>query len=720
MKQKNLKLSGIALAGIIVIISFVYVVDKQPAVIGNPYLGGYNDNSIIHSNQLMSFSSYEEFTEFLGNYSSRGYQGYNLYTKGGSVPMIMIENSITDSAEEYNSVDFSETNIQVEGVDEPDVVKTDGNFLYVVSNQKIFIIKARPSEDARVVSNISVDFSISSIFISVNRLIILGNSYEYYYDEIYYEDNENSGINYPWYSTSNTYIMIYDLEDKEKPELKKDIIIGGNFYNARMIGDYIYVITTQYPYQIQPCFEDNETIIPLISINGEVKEVPLSDILCIDIPYYGYTLTHVISVNVKDESENVVDKIFTLGNSQTMYVSKNNIYITYQISRSDYFIRQQIIDEVVFPILPDSLKENIKAARSFDLPDYNKGQIIDWLLDSYYLSLEEQQRNEMESEIEIRMYRTIIHKISVEDGNIDYICNGSIPGNVLNQFSMDEHNGFFRIATQINRYWRTDSQKTSNVYILDGNLDLVGKVEGIAPGENLHSARFMGNKAYLVTFKKVDPFFTLDLSDPYNPKILGELKIPGYSDYLHPYDENHIIGIGKDAVEPQEEYSWTRDFAWYQGLKIALFDVSDFDNPKEVAKIIIGDRGTDSPVLWDHKAFLFDKEKELLVLPVSLYEIADEIKEQNYGYTGNTYGQFKIQGAFIYRLSLEDGFEFRGTITHMDENDYPDDNYYWRWDSLEHVTRSLYIEDVLYTISNDMVKMNSLDDLSEINTLELV
>ncbi|UCH71699.1 MAG: beta-propeller domain-containing protein, partial [Thermoplasmatales archaeon] len=187
-----------------------------------------------------------------------------------------------------------------------------------------------------------------------------------------------------------------------------------------------------------------------------------------------------------------------------------------------------------------------------------------------------------------------------------------------------------------------------------------------------------------------------------------------------PYDENHIIGIGKDTVEPQEEYSWTRDFAWYQGLKIALFDVSDFDNPKEVAKIIIGDRGTDSPVLYDHKAFLFDREKELLVLPVSLYEIADEIKEQNDGYTGNTYGQFKTQGAFVYRLSLENGFEFRGTITHMDEDDYSDETYYWRWNSPSYVSRSLYIEDVLYTISDNMVKMNSLDDLSEIDHIELV
>jgi uncharacterized secreted protein with C-terminal beta-propeller domain len=720
MKQNNLKISGIMLTGVIVIVSFVYVIDTQPAVIGNPHSEIFTGESEVHTNQLMSFSSYEEFTEFLGNYSYHLNSRYCYFEKGVSLPNIMMDSAISVSAIEYQTIDFSETNIQVEGVDEPDVVKTDGKYLYIVSGQKVYIIKAWPSVDAIVVSNISVDFSISNIFINEDRLIIFGTSYEYYYDVIYEEDSENTCIPSPWYSTSNTYIKIYDIENREKPELKRDIVVGGNFYNARMIDNYIYVITRQYSYHIQPCFEDNETIIPLISINGEVKKIPLSDILCIDVPNYGYTLTHVVSVNVKNDSEEVVDKIFTLGNSQTMYVSRNNIYITYQISRSDYFIKQQIIDEVVFPILPNSIKENIKAARTFDISDYNRGQIVDWILDSFYLSLDVQERNEIQAEIEIHMHRTVIHKISVENGKIHYICNGTVSGYILNQFSMDEHNGFLRIASQIQGYWRTDSQKTTNVYILNGNLNLVGKVEGIAPGENLHSARFLGDKAYLVTFKKVDPFFTLDLSDPYYPRILGELKIPGYSDYLHPYDENHIIGIGKETVEPQEEYSWTRDFAWYQGLKIALFDVSDFENPKEVAKIIIGDRGTDSSILWDHKAFLFNREKELLVLPVSLYEIADEIKEQNDGYTGNTYGQFKIQGAFVYKLSLENGFEFRGTITHMDENNYPNDDYYWRWDSSSHVTRSLYIEDVLYTISNNIVKLNSLDDLSEINIIKLV
>jgi uncharacterized secreted protein with C-terminal beta-propeller domain len=230
----------------------------------------------------------------------------------------------------------------------------------------------------------------------------------------------------------------------------------------------------------------------------------------------------------------------------------------------------------------------------------------------------------------------------------------------------------------------------------------------------------MGSKAYLVTFKKIDPFFTIDLSDPYNPQILGKLKIPGYSDYLHPYDENHIIGIGKETVEALDSQIESRnlDFAWYQGLKIALFDVSDFENPKEVSKIIIGDRGTDSPALYDHKAFLFDREKELLVIPVTLHEISDEIKQQYDNYTGSIYGEFTFQGAYVYKLSSENGFEYKGRITHLDEDDIIQSGYYGYWGPST-ISRSLYIDNVLYTISNNMVKMNDLGTIGELGNVNL-
>jgi len=292
---------------------------------------------------------------------------------------------------------------------------------------------------------------------------------------------------------------------------------------------------------------------------------------------------------------------------------------------------------------------------------------------------------------------------------------------------MDEHNGFFRIATTSGNNWMENSQTSNNIYILDDTLTQISKIENIAPGESIYAARFLGDRAYLVTFVQVDPLFTIDLSDPFNPRILGELKIPGYSEYLHPYDETHIIGIGKE-VDPSidADLVHTPGAIYYTailGLKIALFDVSDIEHPVEQAKIVIGDRGTDSPALYDHKAFLFDREKQLLVIPVSLYEITQEVKDRYVDSEGaeTLYGDFTFQGAYVYHLSLEDGFDYQGRITHQNpEQMQHTEDYYWYWGSSStDITRTLYIGDVLYTISDSMVKMNNLEDLSEIASISL-
>ncbi len=210
-----------------------------------------------------------------------------------------------------------------------------------------------------------------------------------------------------------------------------------------------------------------------------------------------------------------------------------------------------------------------------------------------------------------------------------------------------------------------------------------------------------------MTFKKVDPLFVIDLSDPENPNVLGKLKIPGYSDYLHPYDENHIIGIGKDTVEAEDSLKEGRnlDFAWYQGVKMAIFDVSDVENPIELHKVIIGDRGTQSEALHNHKAFLFDREKELLVLPITLAEIPEERKNQEVSWGGVPYGDYTFQGAYVYNINLKDGFELRGRVTHYEPEEVAQKSgYYFSGD--RNVQRALYMGDVLYTFSQKIIKAN--------------
>jgi inhibitor of cysteine peptidase len=245
---------------------------------------------------------------------------------------------------------------------------------------------------------------------------------------------------------------------------------------------------------------------------------------------------------------------------------------------------------------------------------------------------------------------------------------------------------------------------------LNMSLAVVGKLENLATGENLHSARFMGDKCYLVTFIKTDPLFVIDLSQPAYPKVLGLLKIPGYSDYLHPYDENHIIGVGKETVEASEG-----DFAWYQGLKLSLFDVSNVNEPKQLSKYVIGDRGTDSPVLSDPKAFLFDKSRNLLVIPVDLAVIDKSAVAPG----PSAYGTFVWQGVYVFRLTLNDGFVLSGTVTQMENNvTSQNGNYYWM-NSDYWINRALYIGNTLYTVSNARVQLNSLENLALIAKVDL-
>jgi uncharacterized secreted protein with C-terminal beta-propeller domain len=289
---------------------------------------------------------------------------------------------------------------------------------------------------------------------------------------------------------------------------------------------------------------------------------------------------------------------------------------------------------------------------------------------------------------------TTIHRIQIRGSNLTYEAKGYVPGRELNQFSMDEYADHFRIVTTT---WSNYTRQT-NVYALDMNLSTVGMLEGLAVGENFHSSRFMGERCYLVTFETTDPLFVINLTEPAAPSVLGELKIPGYSDYLHPFDETHLIGVGKETVEAEGGF-----FAWYQGIKISLFDVSNVTDPKQMANYTIGDRGSDSPILHDHKAFLFDKSRSLLAIPV----LVAEIDESQYpgGVPSNAYGQPVWQGVQVFNVTLEHGFQLRGAITHLDDDTSIGETSYY-------VKRSLYIENVFYTVSDRKIVLNDLDSLA--------
>lgn len=668
MEKKNKQVTGILLVSMLVCASLVALIAFSPLDQG------------AYTYELNTFQSYDELFSFLKKrFESAGNQG-RYYDSIN----IMFSKSESGTATDGSlggeaPPSYSTTNIQVAGVDEPDIVKTDGVYLYVVANQTVYILKAYPVFEATIVAQIKItNVSVSNIFIRGDRLVVFGNTGGFYGYPLL-EDGFKGDITRPglwWGGVSQTVVNVYDLSERANPSLIKEIRIDGGYFDARLIDEFVYVVATQYTYHIYYAVDEkNYTLnIPQIQIDNVSENISASDIYYVDVPELSDTMTHVISLNL--DTNDVVEKSFMLGSSQTMYVSKQNIFLA----------------SLHYPYYPVFMENQV---------------------DDTAASSQE---------------TTILHKISIDTGDVAYIAQGEVPGHILNQFSMDEHNGFFRIATTSGNNWMVGSQTSNNIYILDENLKQVSKIENIAPGESIYAARFLGNRAYLVTFVQVDPLFTIDLSDPYNPRILGELKIPGYSEYLHPYDETHIIGIGKEVdASIDEDKVHTPGAIYYTailGLKIALFDVTDIENPVEQAKVVIGDRGTDSPALYDHKAFLFDREKELLVIPVSLYEITQEVKDRYISSEGTEalFGAFTFQGAYVYRLSLESGFELQGRITHQTpEQMQHSDDYYWYWGlSNTDITRTLYIGDVLYTISDSMVKMNNLGDLSEISSISLV
>lgn len=312
-------------------------------------------------------------------------------------------------------------------------------------------------------------------------------------------------------------------------------------------------------------------------------------------------------------------------------------------------------------------------------------------------------------------YTTYIYKFNIQnDGLISYSKKVKTQGQTINQFSLDEYNGNLRVALYDNN--------GSKITIFNNNLEKIGETDYLSKGEKMYSSRFMGNKAYLVTYKTIDPLYVIDLSVPEAPKVLGQLKIPGYSTYLHPYDENHIIGIGMETKENVHRDSFgkiTYTSATIVGMKMALFDVSDVNNPVQISSTVIGDNRTTSSILTNHKALLFSKEKELIAIPVNNYseDFEVSVSSDNYSSIINSYTSYNkpytSEGYLVYKINLSDGFKLKGTITHDAEKS----NYKYYTNS--RLLRGLYIENNLFTISEDSIQVNNLENMEFITKINL-
>ena len=562
------------------------------------------------------------------------------------------------SSNSITNKDYSKTNIQVENVDEADIIKTDGNYIYSLSKESIVITDVTDPNKIKVASKITpTDNGIpEDLILFENKLVAICSEINSPY--IYYSSNKN-----------NTIVRIYDITNREEPRMVKNYKLYEPYYTTRCIGSKLYVISTGN------LRKENNKIVRYYDEEYSQKEIELKNIKYLkNVETNKQTIISMMDLNNIEQNVNVSSYLIDIENA---YISEKNIYLLDTNYKGNYYPKISSI-------------YGIKGI---------------WGLNDYIYDYTEN-------------YETEIYKFNILDnGEVEYSCKTRVKGQTINQYSLDEYNGNLRVALK-------DSKEGSRIVIFNEKMQQIGETPYLAKGEQMYSSRFMGDKAYLVTYKTIDPLFVIDLSNPTEPKVLGELKIPGYSTYLHPYDENHLIGIGmqtEEKINRDIQGKVTSTTATITGMKMALFDVTDPTNPVEISSTVIGDRRTTSAILTNPKALLFSKEKELIAIPVNNYAEYISIASSNtYEDTINAYKKnttkYISEGYSVYSINIEKGINLKGIITQENIDNKSQDTYYYTNSKL---LRGVYIENNLYTVSEKCIKVSDLETLKEISKIDL-
>lgn len=494
------------------------------------------------------------------------------------------------ATESDEGVGYSGTNVQVAGVDEMDVVKTDGVHVFIVSDSGILIIKAYPPEELMNLSYINASslwqgddctVMIRGIFIQEDRMAVIS---------ILYLLQVMGNQSFPDYETL-TLVSILDISEPREPILLGSHGVSGYPIASRMMGGIIYAIAQDW------IPEDDPGV--LVIENGDTVTMEASQIRY-DPEAEPGCFVNILSVSMEDLSSEEFSVLAQ--DTSIVYMSTSSIYLT-----------------------------------------FTKWFGLGWE--------------------EMNAVMTTVYRLSVTGLHVEPVARGEMAGWPLNQFALDERDGYLRAVTTVEGF------VTHNcVYVMDSSLTIVGSISEVAPGETVYSARFLDELLYLVTFERVDPLFVIDLGIPTQPRILGALHVPGFSSYLHPLGDGHLLGIGMEN----------------SSVKLSLFNVTDPQQPQESDRLLIGDFSC-SEALWDHKAVFVDQELELLAIPIAFQ---DEMQWRN--------------GIMVFNISVQEGIESLGFVDMGDS-----------WGPL----RSIRIGDLLYTISPSMVLISSIDDLSQVNLL---
>jgi len=566
---------------------------------------------------------------------------------GGGDPLMQ------PTASENGPAPTTKTNLQEDGVDEADLIKTDGRYAYAIVGGEVRIAKVWPFAEFGPVATIKPQATPTGIYLSEGKLIVLsgsGNDYGPIPLGCMSAAGAPSKCVIPPEEQMQTIEEVYDVSNPSSPSLLKSRVFNANMLASRRVGGRLYLILTsdgvKYPvfdydtgidYMDLPvCPESGEpepndqmvsaieklkeknrtmvnslTLAELVPSVGEGKEIGCTEVMRSEAAVGTQFL--IISSDPYADATAAPSRSVILSNGGTVYSSKNALYVSATKMPSGWW----------GPVVP--------MTSDYEFTD-----------------------------------STVIHRFAIDSGAPVYNASGEIDGHLLDngfagsqysirfsmaQFAMSEDEGYLRVATTKSTFGEGNVTTDNRVVVLDTTtLSKVGEVGGMGSGEKIHAVRFIGKKGYVVTFKKTDPLYVVDLTDPAAPKVAGELKVPGFSTYLHPYDDGHLIGLGFAADD-------MGGFAWTQGLKLALFDVTDPAAPAEVGTREIGSRGSYSPAVEEHHAFTFDKTRGLLALPVTIYEG---------GEGGNDRGDYSWGGVMLLKADLSGTFDTVGQIV-LDE-----------------------------------------------------
>ncbi|MGN0518459.1 MAG: beta-propeller domain-containing protein [Acutalibacteraceae bacterium] len=693
--------------------------------------------------KLLSMKSDSEYNDYFNGFISPDGLSDDLSIKGesnGTFSPSANENISQGSNNAYENEDFSDTNNQVEGAQESDIVKTDGKYIYYIDRDEdvIYAVEASNGQTKLLSSMKLNDMFLKSVIEEAKETPLatatdatptnpIDNSHETlndlhtdgfisniiagdydYYDDNEQEDDFKYNINYielflngdevvviaekyhnnrfygfynktnqndcympiHVYATKNETIAIfYDYSDRQTPVFKNSIGISGSYISSRMIDNMLYIVTTEGIYRGNINEKIPESFVPTLREGDSYVTESSDDIYMLD-DFTNAQYLNVCGINVDDFGK-IVDSKSILGSGEDIYSSTKNLYVYDTVYNFDW-------------------NRNYSEELTDGFYDYNQTQLT---------------------------------KFELNDGQISLKASNLINGHLINQFAIDEYKDFVRLAITHDgdrvENGESDSWEHWNTLsIFDSNLNLVSSIDHLALGESIKSVRFDGEIGYFVTFKNTDPLFTVDLKNPKEPKILSELKIPGFSEYLHVYSDDLLFGFGEDADEEDGETT---------GIKMSMFDVSDKADVKQIANYIIGNYkyGTDennkysynfyeSPALENHKAILVAPEKQLIGIPLAqIYgNYDDEVSED--GFEGGE----KLFYAF-YTYDRDNGFTQLGEAVISDfvfnsfDDIYNDDYIDPYSDSL----RGLYIGDYLYVVSQVGCMSFTLSDFSKVSEI---